>query len=74
MGTFWELALEDYEQAVFCKDAGRNKFAVFHFQQFAEKGAKALLEKIDPAHKNLKSHRVESIHQPTYNTPSTRIR
>ena len=61
MGTFWEIALEDYEQAVFCKNAGKNKYAVYHFQQFAEKGAKALLEKIDPEHKNLKSHRVETI-------------
>ena len=61
MGTFWEIALEDYEQAVFCKNAGKNKYAVYHFQQFAEKGAKALLEKIDTEHRNLKSHRVETI-------------
>ena len=61
MGTFWEIAMEDYEHALFCKQAGKNKYAVYHFQQFAEKGAKALLEKIDPAHKNLKSHRVETI-------------
>ena len=61
MGTFWNIAQEDYEQALFCKSAGKNKYAVYHFQQFAEKGAKALLEKIDPEHKNLKSHRVETV-------------
>jgi len=61
MGTFWDIALEDYEQALFCKNAGKNKYAVYHFQQFAEKGSKALLEKIDPEHRNLKSHRVETV-------------
>ena len=61
MGTYWEIALEDYDQGLFCKAAGKNKYAVYHLQQFAEKGAKALLEKIDPEHKNLKSHRVETI-------------
>jgi len=61
MGTFWDIALEDYEQAIFCKNAGKNKYAVYHFQQFAEKGAKALLEKIDPDHKSLKVHRVEAV-------------
>ena len=61
MGTYWEIAMEDYEQALFCKTAGKNKYAVYHFQQFAEKGAKALLEKIEPEHRHLKSHRVETI-------------
>jgi len=61
MGTYWSIALEDYEQALFCRDSGKNKYAVYHFQQFAEKGAKALLEKIDPEHKNLKSLRAETV-------------
>jgi len=61
METYWGIALEDYENAIFAKDASKNKMAVFYFQQFAEKGAKALLEKIDPEHTFLKSHRVENI-------------
>jgi len=51
----------DLEDATFCLDNKKYRLAVFHFQQFAEKSAKALLEKKDPEHKQLKSHAVENI-------------
>ena len=61
METYWSIALDDYEQAELCAQLKRNKFAVFHYQQFAEKAAKFLLHKKDPRHKELKSHKVEEI-------------
>jgi HEPN domain-containing protein len=61
MATYWDIAKEDLEHAVFLMEAKRNKYAVLSFQQFAEKGAKALLEKKDSAHKALRSHQIETI-------------
>ncbi|MCL2378750.1 MAG: HEPN domain-containing protein [Defluviitaleaceae bacterium] len=61
MSDYRSIAQLDLEDAEFCFANGRYRLAVFHFQQFAEKSAKALLEKKDPGHKQLKSHVVESI-------------
>ena len=61
MGTFRKIALSDLDDALFSMQNGRNRLAVYCFQQFAEKSAKALLEKKDPESKWLKSHAVEKI-------------
>jgi len=60
MGTFRDIALNDLDDALFSMQHGRNRLAVYCFQQFAEKSAKALLEKKDPESKWLKSHAIES--------------
>jgi len=57
METYWTIALDDYAQAEICVEINRNKFAVFHYQQFAEKAAKYLLQKKDPRHRDLRSHK-----------------
>ena len=61
MKGYREIALLDLEEALFNLSNNRYRPAVFFFQQFAEKSAKALLEKIDPFHKLLKSHVIELI-------------
>ena len=61
MSGYRDISLKDWEEAMFCFENNRYRSAVFFFQQFAEKSAKALLEKKDPAHKQLKSHMVEKI-------------
>ena len=61
MGNYRDIALLDLDEANFNFENKRYRPAVFFFQQFAEKSAKALLEKKDPEHKQLKSHAVEKI-------------
>ena len=61
MGGYRCIALLDLEEANFNFENKRYRPAVFFFQQFAEKSAKALLEKKDPEHKQLKSHAIEKI-------------
>ena len=61
MKTFWEIAVEDLDDALFCLEHKKFRMAVFNFQQFAEKGAKALLEKKDPKSAFLRSHFVEKV-------------
>ena len=61
MSDYRSIALLDLDDAIFCYENKKYRMAVFHFQQFAEKSAKALLEKKDPVHRQLKSHTVENI-------------
>ena len=61
MSDYRYISLQDLDEALFNVKAGRYRSAAFYFQQFAEKSVKALLEKIDPDHKQLKSHNVEKI-------------
>ena len=61
MSGYRDIALRDLEEAEFSFKNERYRAAVFFFQQFAAKSAKALLEKKDPEHKLLKSHMVERI-------------
>jgi len=61
MATYWKIAKDDWDEAIFNMEHGRHRSAVFYFQQFAEKGAKTLLEKKDSLHNALKSHRVDTI-------------
>lgn len=61
MKTYWEVALEDLEEAEFNLLHKHYRSAVFYLQQFAEKGAKALLEKKDPGHRDMRSHAVENV-------------
>ena len=68
MESYWKIALEDYELAVFCKSHEKFRGAVFHFQQFAEKGAKHLLEQIHPKHKVLRVHNIDLILEAYNNT------
>jgi len=56
-----EIAKLDLSEAHFCMEHNRYRSAVFFFQQFAEKSAKALLEQMDPEHKQLRSYKVERI-------------
>ena len=53
MSGYRSIALLDLEDAKFNFENERYRPAVFLFQQFAEKSAKALLEKKDPDHKQL---------------------
>ena len=61
MSGYRHIALQDLDEAHFNLENKRYRPAVFFFQQFAEKSAKALLEKTDPEHRLLKSHMVEKI-------------
>ena len=61
MSGYRHIALLDLDDANFNFENKRYRTAVFHFQQFAEKSAKALLQKKDPEHRQLKSHAVEKI-------------
>ena len=61
MGSYRDISLLDLDEAMFNLENKRYRPAVFFFQQFAEKSAKALLEKKDPEHRQLKSHAVEKI-------------
>ena len=61
MSGYRDIALQDLEEANFSFENKRYRAAVFFYQQFAEKSAKALLEKKDPEHKLLKAHAVEKI-------------
>jgi len=61
MATYWEIAKEDWDDAVASMEINRYRPAVFYFQQFAEKGAKALLSRKDSYHNALKSHRIDTI-------------
>jgi len=61
MSEYRDIALKDLDDALFALEHKRYRSAVFFFQQFAEKSAKALLQKKEPAHKHLKSHIVEFI-------------
>lgn len=61
MKGYRDIALHDLEEAQFNFTNRRFQSAVFFYQQFAEKSAKALLEKKDPEHKLLKSHVIEKI-------------
>jgi len=61
MSEFRRIALQDLEEALFNMQHKRYRSAVFFFQQFAEKSAKALLEKKDSESRLLKSHAAESI-------------
>ena len=47
MGTYRKIAMDDLENALFSHSHGKYNLAVFNFQQFAEKSAKAELEKLD---------------------------
>jgi len=71
MNDYRSIALLDLADAEFCLEGGRYRLAVFHFQQFAEKSAKALLEKKNPRHEQLRSHVVESILQAYDETHAT---
>jgi len=71
MVDYRNIALMDLEDANFCFEHGRYRNATFLFQQFAEKSAKALLEKKDPEHKLLKSHTVEKILEAYSNAHAT---
>jgi len=61
MNRYREIALQDLEDAIFSLTNKRYRMAVFCFQQFAEKSAKALLEKKDPESRYLKSHAIELV-------------
>ncbi|MCL2404404.1 MAG: HEPN domain-containing protein [Defluviitaleaceae bacterium] len=61
MADYRSIALLDLDDAIFTYENKRYRTAVFHFHQFAEKSAKALLVKKYPEHKLLKSHAVEKI-------------
>ena len=63
MSSYRDISLRDLDDAMFCLKSGRYRLAVLSFQQFAEKSAKALLEKKSPEHKLLRSHFVEKILQ-----------
>ena len=61
MASYKEISAQDFEEAEFSMKHGRYRPAVYYFQQFAEKGAKSLLEKRDPSHKAMRSHIAEDI-------------
>jgi HEPN domain-containing protein len=61
MGDYWTIAQDDLQEALFNMGHEHYRSAVYYFQQFAEKGAKALLEKKDPNHIQMRSHNVENI-------------
>ena len=61
MSTYKAISLQDLDDAEFNLRHQRYRTAAFHFQQFAEKGAKALLEKKNVSHKAMRSHRTEDI-------------
>jgi len=54
METYWSLALMDLEEAQFLHQQKRWRTSIFFYQQFVEKGAKSLLEKVDSEHILLK--------------------
>ena len=61
MKTYREIALQNFNEALFSLENSMYSVAAYLFQQYAEKSAKALLEKKDPENKFLKSHVIESI-------------
>jgi len=61
MKTYWDVALDDYSGACANVEINQYRVAVYLFQQFAEKGAKYLLECRDPKHEKLRSHKIEEI-------------
>ena len=61
MNGYRDISLKDLDEGNFSLENKRYRSAVFFYQQYAEKSAKALLEKIEPEHKLLKSHSVEKI-------------
>lgn len=67
MKTYLDIALEDLKDARKCSENKQWRMAIFAYQQFAEKGAKSLLERINPNSKLLNSHNVASVLE-SYNT------
>jgi HEPN domain-containing protein len=61
MNNYWIVAQNDLQEALFNMEHEHFRSAVYYFQQFAEKGAKSLLEKRDPHHIQMSSHNVEYI-------------
>jgi HEPN domain-containing protein len=61
MAGYKEIAQQDFDSAVRCFDIGDYRIAVYLFQQFAEKGAKALLAFKEPDSRQMKPHLVEEI-------------
>ena len=61
MSTYRSVSQQDFQEAELVLKHRIYRTAVYLFQQFAEKGAKSLLEKKDPTHKSMRSHRVEDI-------------
>ncbi|MCL2168510.1 MAG: HEPN domain-containing protein [Defluviitaleaceae bacterium] len=53
--TYWDIALNALDDAMFGLENERYCLAALHFHRFAEKGAKALLAKTDPQHSLLQS-------------------
>ena len=61
MSGYREIALSDLDDAIFNLKHGRYRLAVYCFQQYAEKSAKALLEKTNPLNRMMNSHVIERV-------------